>query len=52
MTADDNLESFRAAYRADFGRDITLAEAREMSHNLLTLLEQLAKPLPPERQSS
>lgn len=52
MLSDEAVESFRQAYRADFREDIPMAEARVMAQNLMTLLEQLAKPLPEDSASS
>lgn len=52
LLSDTTIESFRQAYRVDFGEDIAIAEARVMAQNLMTLLEQLAKPLPGESASS
>lgn len=51
MLGDEAVESFREAYRKDFGEDIATGEARVMAQNLLTLLEQLAK-LPPGKSST
>lgn len=52
MLIDEALERFRQAYRKDFGEDIPMAEARVMAQNLMTLLEQLAKPLPGDSTSA
>lgn len=49
---DEALESFRQAYRADFGEDLAIDEAKIMAQNLMTLVEQLVKPLPGESASS
>ncbi len=45
ITPDERLREFQAAYKEDFGEDITLAEAREMLHRLVFLYEALSKPV-------
>ena len=43
---DDRLKEFQDAYKADFGEEITIAEAREMLSRLVTLYELLLRPFP------
>lgn len=40
------IKDFRKAYQADFGEDITDAEAEEIGIRLLTLLKIIYKPIP------
>lgn len=40
----ERLEEFRAAYQKVYGEEITLLEATEMTHRLLTLYQLLGQP--------
>ena len=48
LLTDENCETFREAYKKDWGEDITIPEAREMASNLLSLYQLLSRPLPSE----
>ena len=47
----ERLREFQDAYKADFGEEITVEEAREMLSRLVTLYELLLRPLPHEEQT-
>ena len=46
--SDERLEELRRIYKEVFGEEITMAEASEMAHHLLTLYRLLMQPLPGE----
>jgi hypothetical protein len=45
---DEDLEEFRAIYKAEFNETIDIPEARAMASDLIELYMMLAKPLPSE----
>ena len=49
---DDDLKEFAAIWKRVFGEEITLADARHRSSQLVTLYLALAKPLPEETSST
>ena len=42
MLSDDDLRAFIAAYLVDFGETISLTEASDMAHRVMSLFELLA----------
>jgi hypothetical protein len=46
MTSDERIQEFQAAYGADFGEEITPAEAREILDRLVNFYTILMRPLP------
>ena len=47
---DEALQEYRRLWRKEFGEDITLEEARDITTRLLALYEALCMPLPEERR--
>jgi hypothetical protein len=48
QVASERLEEFRRIYKNAYGEDISIEEARAMTHRLLGLYKLLAQPLPGE----
>ncbi len=46
--SDKAIEAFRAAYKADFKKEISFADAREMGTRLMTLMLLVSRQ-PPKR---
>jgi hypothetical protein len=50
--SDESLREFIRIYKEEEGEELTMAEAREMATNLVTLYERLCEPLPWETEES
>lgn len=47
-----DLEEFRRLYKAEFGEELSQAEASEIAGNLVSLYELLCEPLPYEKDAA
>jgi hypothetical protein len=45
----NDLEEFKKLYKAEFGEELSQAEASEIAGNLVSLYELLCEPLPSEK---
>jgi hypothetical protein len=51
QVSPERLEEFKRIYKKAYGEDITIAEAREMTHRLLALYNLVMRPLPKEGEN-
>ena len=49
---DNDLDEFAEIYKAEFKKDISREEARDVASQLMKLYELLARPLPSEKLGS
>ncbi len=50
--SDEDLEEFKRIYAAEFGEELSQAEASEAASNLVDLYMLLSEPLPSEQKTS
>ena len=50
--SDEDLEEFKRIYAAEFGEELSQAEASEAASNLVELYMLLAQPLPSEQNKN
>jgi hypothetical protein len=52
MELDDaTVEEFRVIFQEEYGRTVSVDEAREMAQRVLTLYDLLLRPLPSQRKA-